>query len=80
MQPKNDVLWLKPRGSQDNGHYCNDTHERAVIEAEGSPMGPLIRAVNYIADHLAAEFPTVAVDTLCAYTTMNPHASFVFRC
>ena len=37
-----------------------------MIEAEGSPMGPLIRAVNYIADQLAAEFPTVAVDTLCA--------------
>ena len=52
--------------SQDNSHYCNDTHERAVIEAEGSPMGPLIRAVNYIADQLAAEFPTIAVDTLCA--------------
>ena len=39
-----------------------------MIEAEGSPMGPLIRAVNYIADQLAAEFPTVAVDTLCAST------------
>ena len=64
--PKKDALWLKSRGSQDNGHYCNDTHERAVIEAEGSPMGPLIRAVNYIADQLAAEFPAVAVDTLCA--------------
>ena len=37
-----------------------------MIEAEGSPMGPLIRAVNYIADQLAAEFPTIAVDTLCA--------------
>eukprot|EP01048_Picozoa_sp_COSAG05_P028293 COSAG05_NODE_8704_length_679_cov_0.881034_1_plen_69_part_00 len=54
------------RARQDNGHFCNDTHERAVIEAEGSAMGPLIRAVNYIAAHLASEFPSVAVDTLCA--------------
>ena len=73
------MRWLKPRGSQDNGHYCNDTHERAVIEAEGSPMGPLIRAVNYIADQLAAEFPAVAVDTLCA-RAHHPQPSRSIRC
>ena len=49
-----------PPGAAD----CQDPGELAVIQAEGSPMGPLLRAVNEIARALAADFPLVAVDTL----------------
>jgi hypothetical protein len=43
---------------------CKDPEELTVIKEEGSPMGPLLRAVNQVAKALAAEFPLVAVDTL----------------
>eukprot|EP01048_Picozoa_sp_COSAG05_P020253 COSAG05_NODE_3393_length_2090_cov_1.195379_3_plen_224_part_00 len=43
-----------------------------MIQAEGSPMGPLIRAVNQIARSLAADFPQVAVDTLAYQYTQPP--------
>jgi hypothetical protein len=55
----------------DNGNYCRDPAEMAVIEAEGSPMGPLLRAVNQVARSIADEFPLVAVDTL-AYQYSQP--------
>ncbi len=48
----------------DNGHYCNSSAEREVMIAEGSPMGPLLRAVNQVADAISEEFPHVVVDTL----------------
>ena len=43
---------------------CEDLAELAIIHAEGSPMGPLLRAVNAVADAIASEFPHVVVDTL----------------
>jgi hypothetical protein len=53
----------------DNGNYCNDTSERKVIEQEGTPMGPLLRAVNFVADVVRTELPTrnIVITTL-AYT------------
>ena len=48
----------------DNNLYCKDTAEMAIIEAEGSPMGPMLRAVNQIAATIAAEFPHAAIQTL----------------
>ena len=55
----------------DNSRYCKDPAELAVIQEEGSPIGPLLRAVNQIARSLADEFPLVAVDTL-AYSYTQP--------
>lgn len=55
----------------DNGNYCRDPAEMAIIEAEGSPMGPLLRAVNQVARSIADDFPLVAVDTL-AYQYSQP--------
>jgi hypothetical protein len=54
-----------------NGNYCNSTEEWEVIVQEGSPMGPLLRAVNQVADALVLEFPHVLVDTL-AYQYTRP--------
>ena len=55
----------------DNNNYCQDERESAIIAAEGSPMGPLLRAVNAVADALCSEFPLVAFDTL-AYSYSQP--------
>eukprot|EP00937_MAST-01D_sp_MAST-1D-sp2_P003620 g3620.t1 len=55
----------------DNQNYCKDEAELAVIRAEGSPIGPLLRAVNAIADDIVNDYPAVAVDTL-AYQYTRP--------
>ena len=55
----------------DNFNYCKDPAEQAVIDEEGSPIGPLLRAVNAVADDIAADFPSVAIDTL-AYQYTRP--------
>ena len=55
----------------DNGNYCNDTAEAAIIEEEGSPVGPMLRAVNEIADSIKDSHPHVAIDTL-AYQYTRP--------
>eukprot|EP01052_Picozoa_sp_SAG31_P027931 SAG31_NODE_2654_length_5292_cov_2.266898_3_plen_221_part_00 len=56
----------------DNGNYCKDPEELAVMKAEGSPMGPLLRAVNQVAKSLASDYPLVAVDTLAYQYTQPP--------
>lgn len=45
------------------------------MDEEGSPMGPLLRAVNRVADAISEEFPNVVVDTL-AYQ-VSPHSVYV---
>ena len=55
----------------DNENYCQDPAELTVIAEEGSPIGPLLRAVNAIADDIADDYPSVAVDTL-AYQYTRP--------
>jgi hypothetical protein len=55
----------------DNLNYCQSSEELAVIAEERSPAGPLLRAINAIADAIADEFPLVAIDTL-AYTYNAP--------
>jgi hypothetical protein len=68
-----------------NGNYCNSTEEWEVIVQEGSPMGPLLRAVNQVADALVSEFPHVLVDTLAyqysrpATKITKPHPNVVIR-
>ena len=48
----------------DNFNYCQTAAELQIMKEEGSPMGPLLRGVNAIADAIKDEFPHVAVDTL----------------
>jgi hypothetical protein len=57
----------------DNFNYCNSTEEREVYKKEGALIGPLLNAVNLIADAVAEEFPgrRVAIDTL-AYQWTRP--------
>ena len=43
------------------GRMCQDAEELAIIAEEGgSPMGPLLRAVNEIARVVAVKYPRVA--------------------
>ena len=52
----------------DNGAYCNSSAERKIYDEEGGVgIGPILRAVNAIADAIKDEHPNVKVDTL-AYT------------
>ncbi|MBR6739642.1 MAG: DUF4838 domain-containing protein [Clostridia bacterium] len=48
----------------DNQNYCSCENCHAVTVEEGSPMGPLLRFVNAIADEIKDEYPNVLVDTL----------------
>ena len=52
--------------------WCNRTADAAIIAEEGSPMGPLLRAVNAVADAIKPEFPDVAISTLAYQHTMKP--------
>ena len=59
----------------DNLNYCQDEPELKVISEEGgSPSGPLLRAVNQVADAIAEEFPRVLVRKahfLAPFSTKN---------
>ena len=48
--------------NMDNGNKCRTPSELAVVKEEGSDAGPILRAVNFIADGLIDQFPTVAID------------------
>ena len=72
----------------DNYIYCNSSSERKVYDDEGgSLIGPILRAVNRVADAVAREFPhrNVAIDTLAyqwtragKYRRINGQRSIIF--
>ena len=53
---------------------CMRAADLAIFEEEGSWSGPLLRAVNYVADAVAAAFPKrqVRVSTLAYVHTQDP--------
>ena len=69
QQPHADIISVS---QNDNGRLCQTPTELAIVQAEGSPMGPLMRAINRIADAIAPEFPDVAVGTLAYGGTIAP--------
>ena len=82
QQPEASIISVS---QEDNNYVCNSSSERAIIEEEGSPMGPLLRAVNAVAQGIEDEFPHVLVDTLAygpSRTTPNttlPRKNVVIR-
>ncbi len=57
----------------DCDNHCLCANCRKLEEEEGSPAGPLLHLVNYVAAEVAKEFPNVAVDTLAyQYTRKAP--------
>jgi hypothetical protein len=74
------ILWTKCSLTQsraqisqnDNQNYCKSPAEMRIIEEEGTPMGPMLRAVNAIAKAIKPKYPRVAVDTLAYQYTQAP--------
>ena len=56
----------------DNTEFCQSPAELAINEAEGSPIGAMLRGVNAIARALAPRFPHVGFDTLGNYPGNEP--------
>lgn len=54
------------------GSYCTCPECQAIIDEEGSPMGPLLRFVNRIADSVKVTRPDVAVDVLAYQYSITP--------
>ena len=58
---------------EDNGDYCKRGDDLVQTEANGSPMAPMLQAVNYVADSIKEEFPQHQIGTLAyAYTQPAP--------
>ena len=69
--PANENATIISISQNDNGLMCRDPAEMAIINAEKSPMGPLLRAINAVADAIVDEFPHVAVDTLACKCSLS---------
>ena len=52
--------------------YCSTDEERAVIAEEGSPSGPLLRAINSIAAAVEGPHPGAVIETLAYDYTIVP--------
>ena len=56
----------------DWGGRCQCATCRALEEAEGSPSGPLLHFVNYVAERVGKRYPNVAISTLAYHYTRKP--------
>ena len=56
----------------DTDNHCRCAACRKLEEEEGSPAGPLLHFVNYVAAAVAKEYPNVAIDTLAYQYTRKP--------
>lgn len=69
-QPQATLLSVS---QNDNSNMCRTKEELAIVQAEGGArMGPMLRAINYIADHIKTEYPSVAIHTLAYGPTVDP--------
>ncbi len=53
-------------------NHCLCPACKALEEKEGSPSGPLLHFVNYIAEKVGEKYPDVAIDTLAYQYTRKP--------
>ena len=69
----------------DWGNYCECPRCRALAEAQGSQMAPVLQLVNRVAEALEDEFPDKAIETLAyqwtrkAPKTMRPRPNVIIR-
>ena len=56
----------------DTDNHCLCATCKKLEEAEGSPAGPLLHFVNYVAAEVAKQYPDVAIDTLAYQYTRKP--------
>lgn len=72
-QPKATLISVS---QNDNGELCETADELAIVREEGGArMGPMLRAINFIADAIKSEFPDVAIATLAYGETSSPPIS-----
>ncbi len=80
--PEGEIISVS---QNDSRVYCHCDECTALEQAEGSPMGPLLAAVNYVAEKVAERYPDVAVDTLAyqytrpATATIKPLPNVIIR-
>lgn len=63
----------------DCDNHCLCANCKKLEEQEGSPAGPLLHLVNYVAAEVAKQYPDVAIDTLAYQYTRKP-PRHVSRC
>ena len=56
----------------DCDRHCLCPECKKLEETEGSPAGPLLHFVNYVAAEVAKKYPNVAIDTLAYQYTRKP--------
>ncbi len=56
----------------DWGGRCQCAQCKALEEAEGSPAGPMLLFVNYVAERVGKRYPDVAISTLAYHYTRKP--------
>jgi hypothetical protein len=54
---------------QDHDGYCTRPADQAVIDEEGSPLGPILRALNVVAANISKDYPHVNLSTLSYHFT-----------
>jgi hypothetical protein len=59
----------------DNGNNCRTGEDAAIAQQDGAPIGPMLRAINAIADDIAVEYPNIVVDTLAYQWSRSPPTS-----
>ena len=72
MLRANPTATMVSLSQNDNLNQCMDAEEKAVVKAEGSASGPMIRACNHVAAAIAAVFPGVLIHTLAYDYTEQP--------
>ena len=61
------------------GPRSSQPADQAVIDEEGSPMGPMLRAINAVAANISTDFPHVTVSTLSYQYTRPPPRTTIPR-
>jgi hypothetical protein len=56
----------------DCDNHCLCANCKKLEDEEGSPSGPLLHLVNYVAAEVGKQFPNVAIDTLAYQYTRKP--------
>ncbi len=71
--PNATIISISQNDSEGEGCGCQCEKCRAIDQAEGTPMGSLLRFVNRIAEAIKEDYPHILVDTLAyRYTRKAP--------
>jgi len=69
QNPNADIISVS---QNDTDNHCLCAECKRLEDEEGSPAGPLLHLVNYVAAEVAKHYPHVAIDTLAYQYTRKP--------